>query len=122
MAKSKGQFATIDEYIESFPEDVQAILDGMRRAIHEAVPEAEEAISYQMPTFRFNGKNLVHFAAFKHHIGFYPIPSGIDAFRDELSSYKQGRGSIQFPFNRPIPHDLVKRIAKFRMKEILRKE
>ncbi len=110
---------TIDEYIKTFPKDVQGILEKMRQTIKTAAPEATEAISYQMPTFKLNGKNLVHFAAFKNHIGFYPIPSGIEAFRKELSPYKQGKGSVQFPINRPIPHGLVKKIAIFRVNENL---
>ena len=89
----------------------------MRQTIRRAAPEAEEAIAYQMPTFRLNGKNLVHFAAFKNHIGFYPTPSGIEAFKKELSSYKGAKGSVQFPLNKPIPYDLVKKIVMFRVKE-----
>jgi uncharacterized protein YdhG (YjbR/CyaY superfamily) len=119
LATSTGQFADIDEYIKVFPNDVQKILERMRQAIHDAVPEAEEAISYQMPAFKVKGKNLVFFAAFKNHIGFYPIPSGIDAFKSELSHYKTGKGSVQFPLDKPIPYDLVTRIVKFRIKEIL---
>lgn len=110
-------FKTIDEYIRTFPRDVQGILEKMRQTIRKAVPEATEAISYQMPTIKLNGKNLVHFAAFKNHIGFYPIPSGIEAFKKELSPYKQGKGSVQFPIDRPIPYDLVKKIVIFRAKE-----
>ncbi len=111
--------ATIDEYIALFPNDVQDILRMMRQTIRKAAPSAVEAISYQMPTFRLNGKNLVHFAAFKNHIGFYPIPSGITAFKKELSVYKQGKGSVQFPLDRPLPYDLVKRIVLYRVKETL---
>jgi uncharacterized protein YdhG (YjbR/CyaY superfamily) len=102
------QFRTIDEYIKTFPKNIQRILEKMRQTIKEAAPEAVEAISYQMPTFKLNGKNLVHFAAFKNHIGFYPIPSGIEAFKKELSPYKQGKGSVQFPLDKPIPYDLGK--------------
>lgn len=121
MTTSKKQFSTIDEYIETFPNDVQSILEKMRQAIKKAAPEALEAINYQMPTFKLNGKNLVHFAAFKNHIGFYPIPSGIEAFKKELSSYKQGKGSVQFPIDKPIPYDLVEKIVKYRVKENLEK-
>ncbi len=110
-------FKTMDEYIKTFPKDVQGILEKMRQTIRKVAPEATEAISYQMPTFKLNGKNLVHFAAFKNHIGFYPIPSGIEAFKKELSPYKQGKGSVQFPIDRPIPYDLVKKIVIFRVKE-----
>ena len=111
---------TIDEYIAGFPKDVQAILQRIRMTIREAAPDAEEKISYQMPTFTLKG-NLVHFAAFKNHIGFYPIPSGIEEFKDELSVYEQGKGSVQFPLNKPIPFDLISRIVKFRVKENLAK-
>lgn len=112
-----NNFKTMDEYIKTFPKDVQGILEKMRQTIRKVAPEATEAISYQMPTFKLNGKNLVHFAAFKNHIGFYPIPSGIEAFKKELSPYKQGKGSVQFPIDRPIPYDLVKKIVIFRVKE-----
>jgi len=121
MATSKNHFKNMDEYIETFPEDVQKILEEMRQTIKKAAPEAVEAISYQMPTFKLNGKNLVHFAAFKNHIGFYPIPSGIEAFKEELSLYKQGKGSVQFPMDKPIPYDLVKKIVDYRAKENLEK-
>jgi uncharacterized protein YdhG (YjbR/CyaY superfamily) len=122
MEPSKEQFRTMDEYIGSFPEDVQIILEKMRQTIREAAPGAVEAISYRMPTFKLNGKNLVHFAAFQHHIGFYPIPSGIVAFEKELSPYKQGKGSVQFPLDQPIPYDLVKKIVEYRVRETLERE
>jgi uncharacterized protein YdhG (YjbR/CyaY superfamily) len=121
MQDPKIQFANIDEYIQSFPESVQEKLQMIRQTIHKAAPEAKEAISYQMPTFKLNG-NLVHFAAFKEHIGFYPIPSGIEAFQEELSKYKTGKGSVQFPLNEPLPLDLVRRIVEFRVKENLSKK
>lgn len=113
----KKQPDTIDEYVKTFPENVQAVLEKMRQTIRKAAPDAVEAISYQMPTFKLNGKNLVHFAAFKNHVGFYPIPSGIKAFKKELSPYKQGKGSVQFPLDKPIPYGLVKKIVVFRAKE-----
>jgi len=119
METSKKQFKTIDEYIKTFPQDVQAVLQKMRQTIRKAAPQAEEAISYQMPTFKLNGRNLVHFAGYKRHVGFYPVPSGIDAFEKELSPYKQGKGSVQFPLDRPVPYDLVRKIVLFRMKENL---
>jgi uncharacterized protein YdhG (YjbR/CyaY superfamily) len=109
---------TIDEYIAAFPLDVQDILQKIRATIRQAAPEAQEKISYQMPTFALNG-NLVHFAAFKNHIGFYPIPSGIEAFKEDLSPYKQGKGSVQFPLDQPIPYDLIARITAFRARENL---
>ena len=112
------QFRTIDEYIKIFPMNIQSILEKMRQTIKEAAPGAVESISYQMPTFKLNGKNLVHFAAFKNHIGFYPVPSGIEAFKKELSPYKQGKGSIQFPIDKPIPYDLVKRLPSIGQKKI----
>ena len=111
---------TIDEYIAGFPQDVQEILQKIRMTIREAAPEAKEKIAYQMPTFTLKG-NLVHFAAFSKHIGFYPVPTGIEAFKEELSVYKGGKGSVQFPLDRPIPYDLISRIVKFRVKENLEK-
>ncbi len=121
MAMSNRQFKTMDEYIAAFPKDVQDILGKMRRVIREAAPKSEEMISYGIPTFKLHG-NLVHFAAFKNHIGFYPTPSAIAAFKKELSSYKQAKGSVQFPLGKPIPFELVKKIAKFRVKENLTKK
>ena len=117
MDGKEKQFRTIDEYIEASPKDVQGILQRLRLTIRKAAPEAAETISYQMPTFKLNGKGLVYFAAFKNHIGLYPIPSGIEAFKKELSRYKQGKGSVQFPIDKPIPYDLVRRIVRFRAKE-----
>jgi uncharacterized protein YdhG (YjbR/CyaY superfamily) len=117
----KAQYSTIDEYIAMFPDEIQAILQRLRQTIHKAAPEATEAISYQMPTFKLNG-NLVHFAAFKSHIGFYPVPSGIEAFREELEPYIKGKGTIQFPLDKPIPYDLVEKIVEFRVKENLAKK
>ncbi len=111
---------TIDEYIAGFPKDVQEILQHVRQTIREAAPDAQEKISYKMPTFTLKG-NLVYFAAFKNHIGFYPIPSGIEEFKEELSAYEQGKGSVQFPLDKPIPYDLISRIVKFRVKENLAK-
>ena len=107
---------TIDEYIAGFPVDVQAILEKIRLTIRNAAPDAQETIKYRMPTFTLNG-NLVHFAAFKQHIGFYPIPTGIEHFKQELSVYKMGKGSVQFPLDQPIPYDLISKIVKFRVAE-----
>ena len=112
----KPRTVTIDDYIYSFPEDIQVILSKIRQIIHKSAPDAVEAMSYQMPTLRLNG-NLVHFAAFKNHIGFYPTPSGTAAFQKELSPYKSGKGSIQFPLDKPIPYDLIEKIVLFRVKE-----
>jgi len=108
----------IDEYIAGFPRDVQEILEQMRLTIREAAPDAEETISYRMPTFTLKG-NLVHFAAHKKHIGLYPTPSGIEKFEDELSAYRSSKGAVQFPLDRPIPFDLISEIVKFRVKENL---
>ncbi|MFI5449458.1 MAG: iron chaperone [Candidatus Bathyarchaeia archaeon] len=119
--QSRERFKTIDEYIKTFPTDVQSILERMRQTIRKAAPEAVEAISYGIPTFKLNG-SLVHFAAFKKHIGFYPTSSGIRAFKKELSSYKWSKGSVQFPKDKPIPYDLVKKIVRFRVKENLKKK
>lgn len=108
--------ASIDEYIAGFSEEIQEKLQMIRKTISEAAPEAEEAISYQMPTFKLKG-NLVHFAAYKNHIGFYPAPRGIEAFKEELSAYKGAKGTVQFPLNEPLPYDLIGRIVKFRAAE-----
>ena len=109
-------YKNIDHYISTFPKDIQQILQEIRTTIHKAAPEAEEAISYQIPTFKLNG-NLVHFAAWKNHIGFYPTPSGTKEFEKELSKYERAKGSIQFPLNEPIPLALITKIVKFRLKE-----
>ena len=114
-------YKTIDEYIKTFPTDIQEMLQNVRKIIHEAAPEATEAIKYGMPTFVLN-KNLVHFAAFKKHIGFYPTPSGINAFDEELKQYPTSKGAIQFPLNRPIPYDLIRKITLHRVKEITKKD
>ena len=118
MEKKKAGFTSIDEYIASFPADIQERLRQMRAVIREAAPEAQEKISYQMPTFFLHG-NLVHFAAFKNHIGFYPAPRGIEAFKDELAAYEGAKGSVQFPLDQPLPLDLVRRIVQFRVADQL---
>jgi len=120
MDNNQPVATTIDQYIAMFPEDVQAVLQQIRATIRAAAPDAVEKISYQMPTFAQNG-NLVHFGAFKSHIGFYPVPTGIDAFKDELAVYKQGKGSVQFPLDQPMPLDLITRIVRFRVQENLTK-
>ena len=109
-------FDTIDAYIASFPPGVQGILQELRRVIRLAAPEASEKISYQMPTFYLHG-NLVHFAAYKTHIGFYPAPSGIEKFAGELSRYETSKGAIRFPIDQPLPLDLISRIVQFRVAE-----
>lgn len=111
--KSTG---TIDAYIAGFPEAVQAILQKVRTTIRKAAPDAEEAMKYAIPTFTLNG-NLVHFAAFKNHIGFYPAPSAIEKFRKELSAYEGAKGTVRFPLDEPIPYALIRDIVKFRVAE-----
>ena len=115
---SKAKFTTMDGYIASFAKETQAILVKVRQTIGKAAPGATEAISYQIPTFKLNGSNLVHFAAWKDHIGFYATPSGNAAFKKELSQYRVAKGSIQFPLDEPIPYDLVTKMVLFRVKEI----
>ena len=109
---------TIDDYIAGFPAEVQEILEKIRSAIRKAAPDAEETINYGIPTFTLNG-NLVHFAGFKNHIGFYPTPSGIEKFKDELSAYEGAKGSVQFPLDKRMPFGLISKIVKFRVKENL---
>lgn len=116
----KESFKTIDEYIKLFPNDIQDILKKIRITIQNAAPDATEAISYGMPTFKLNG-NLVHFAAWKNHIGFYPVPSGLVQFEKELKNYPKSKGAVQFPFDKPIPYELIKKIVEFRVKENLNK-
>ena len=113
----KAKFTTIDGYIAQFPKEVQAILEKIRQTVADAAPGAVEAISYQIPTFKLNGSNLLHFAAWKDHIGFYATPAGNAAFQKELARYKMAKGSVQFPLDAPIPYDLVAEIARFRVKE-----
>lgn len=120
MEKVKNGPATIDEYIAQFPEDIQQVLSQVRAVVKESAPQASEKISYQMPTFYLNG-NLVHFAAFKRHIGFYPAPTGVEAFKEELSAYKNAKGSVQFPLDQPMPLDLIRRIVAYRVAENLKK-
>jgi uncharacterized protein YdhG (YjbR/CyaY superfamily) len=113
-------FTSIDEYIAACPEPVRPILAELRAVIKATAPEAEEKISYQMPTFALKG-NLVHFAAYKNHIGFYPAPSGIEAFKQQLSAYAGSKGAVQFPIDQPLPLDLIREIVKFRVAENLAK-
>lgn len=120
MNSREPGFHSIDEYIAAFPPDIQATLQELRATIQAAAPDAQEKISYQMPTFYLKG-NLVHFAGYKNHIGFYPAPSGIEAFKDELSAYKSSKGAVQFPIGEPLPLELVSRMVKFRVAENLEK-
>ena len=112
----RTQAENIDEYIAGFPQDIQEMLEQMRATIKKAAPEANEAIKYAMPTFVFEG-NLVHFAAFKNHIGFYPAPTGIEAFKKELSRYEGSKGAIRFPLDAPLPLALIRKIVQFRVKK-----
>jgi uncharacterized protein YdhG (YjbR/CyaY superfamily) len=120
MESNKKVFNSIDEYIAQFPEDVQKKLKELREAIKASAPDAEERISYQMPTFRLKS-NLVHFAAYKKHIGFYPTPGGIKPFEHELSAYEVSKGTVRFPIDKPLPMNLISKIVKFRVVEDLKK-
>ena len=108
---------SIDEYIAEFPPQTQKVLEELRALIRASAPGATETISYAIPTFDLNGRHLVHFAGFKNHIGFYPVPSGLEAFKEDLKPYKQGKGSVQFPLGQPLPTDLIRRIVEFRVAE-----
>lgn len=116
MMQEVNTVLTFESYIQQFSKDVQEILYKIRQTIQEAAPGATEKISYQMPTFYLHG-NLVHFAAYKKHIGFYPAPSGIEAFIDQIKIYKYAKGSVQFPIDQPIPYELITDIVKYRVKE-----
>jgi uncharacterized protein YdhG (YjbR/CyaY superfamily) len=120
MTLNRPDFDEVDKYIAIFPEKTRELLERVRFTIRKAAPEAGEKINYGIPTFTLEG-NLVHFAAFKNHIGFYPTPSGIEAFKSELSFYDGAKGSVKFPIDKPIPYDLISRIVKFRVKENLEK-
>ena len=117
----KINYSNIDEYIQTFPEEIRRILQKIRMTINEATPDAEEAISYQIPTFKLNG-NLVHFGAYKKHIGLYPAPRGNNKFKKELAAYKVGKGTVRFPLDKPIPLQLIKKIVEYRAKENLEKK
>ena len=118
MTTLKAWYTTIDEYIGLYPQNIQMMLSELRNIILSIAPASEEAIGYGIPTFKLNGINLVHFATFKNHIGFYPTPEPIVAFKKELTQYKQAKGSIQFPLDKSLPIDLIKRIVKFRTEAI----
>jgi uncharacterized protein YdhG (YjbR/CyaY superfamily) len=109
---------SIDQYIADFPPETQALLQEMRKIIATTAPEATETISYAIPTFDLTGKHLVHFAGFAKHIGFYPVPSAMTAFKEELSPYRSGKGSAQFPLTKPLPTDLIRRIVEYRVREL----
>jgi uncharacterized protein YdhG (YjbR/CyaY superfamily) len=120
MKSNSVRYVSIDEYIATFPEEIQNKLEEVRATIKTAAPEAKEKISYQIPTFTLYG-NLVHFAAYKNHIGFYPTSSGVQAFKHELSQYETSKGAIQFPLDKPLPLDLISKITKYRVAENLKK-
>jgi uncharacterized protein YdhG (YjbR/CyaY superfamily) len=120
MDSNKAGYKSIDEYIANFPPAVQERLQAMRETIKAAAPDAQEIISYQMPAFALKG-NLVYFSASKNHIGFYPTPSAIKAFEDELSVYEGAKGSVQFPYDEPLPLELIGRMVQFRVAENLKK-
>jgi len=113
-ARMNTAIKTIDEYIAQFPKEVQVLLQKMRTTISKAAPKAEEAIAYGIPTFKLNG-NLVHFGGYKNHIGFYPAPSGIEAFKKELAKYEGSKGTIRFPLDKPLPSTLIAQVVKFRV-------
>ncbi len=118
----KKLFTTIDDYISTFPADIQTILEKVRQSIQKAAPDAIETISYGIPTINLNGKHVVFFAGWKHHISLYPLPTGDEAFQQELAHYKRAKGTIQFPLDKPIPYDLVEQIVTLLMKENPEKE
>jgi len=120
MPKTSEPPKTIDEYIEKFPKDIQDKLRELRKVIKETAPEVTETISYQMPTFKLYDRYLVYFSANKKHIGCYPFPSGIEAFKKESSDYSTSKGTIRFPYDKPIPFDLVRKIVKYRAEENLK--
>ena len=109
---------SVDAYIATFPEETQKALEQLRALIRQTAPAAEESISYAMPAYKLNGKPLVYFGGYPNHIGFYATPSGHSSFQEELSKYKQGKGSVQFPLSEPLPEDLIRRIVKFRVSEV----
>lgn len=114
MNENKVTYGSIDEYISTFTPEVQDILQTLRQVIREEAPAAKEKISYQMPTFELHG-NLVHFAAFKNHIGFYPAPSGIEEFKEEVKEYHKSKGTLQFPLDKPLPYDMIRKIVRYRV-------
>ena len=121
MKSKKADFHSIDDYIATFPEDVQKTMEQLRKTIKAAAPKAEEKISYQMPTFALNGKYLVYFAGWKTHIAFYGAPRGNPEFKEDLSAYETGQGTLKFPLNKPMPLKLISKIVKFRAVENLKK-
>lgn len=117
----RPKYATIEEYIANFPGDVQPVLEKIRSTIQKAAPKAEETISYQIPAFKLNGRILVYFAAFKNHVSLYPAPRNAAEFKDELADYRGGKGTVQFPLEKPVPYDLIRSIVKFKLKQNVEK-
>ena len=117
----RPKYATIEEYIANFPGDVQPVLEKIRSTIQKAAPKAEETISYQIPAFKLNGRILVYFAAFKNHVSLYPAPRSAAEFKDELADYRGGKGTVQFPLEKPVPYDLIRSIVKFKLKQNVEK-
>jgi uncharacterized protein YdhG (YjbR/CyaY superfamily) len=113
---------TIDEYLSTVPDSVRPVLQQIRRTIAALAPEAAEAISYDLPTFKLKGRNLIHFGAWKDHIGIYPVPSGTDSFNEELAPYVKGKGTVQFPLHKPIPYDLLKKMVALRIEDVEKKQ
>lgn len=113
---------TVDDYVRTFPPEVRTILEDIRRTVREAVPGAAETISYQMPTFTVGGRRFVHFAAYKHHIGFYPAPSGPEEFEEAIAPYRAGKATVRFPLDQPVPHDLLRRMVQLLVQDTRRDE
>lgn len=116
------KFKTIDEYISNFPKDIKKLLEEIRLVIKKSIPNCAESISYNMPAFKVNNTTIVYFAAYKNHIGFYPTPSPIEFFKKDLLKYKTSKGAIQFPINEPLPIDLIAKITKYRVIEVIKKD
>lgn len=110
---------TVDDYLRQFDAELQTKLSKIRKLIHDLAPGVTESLSYQIPTFKLKGKTLVHFAAFKHHIGFYPTPSAIISFKDKLGEYKTSKGAIQFPIKEDLPMEIIKEIVRYRVAEVM---
>jgi len=122
MQSKKVTFQSMDEYIASFPEDVQKTLEELRATIKSAAPAAEETISYNIPTFTVNGKYLIYFAGWKHHISIYPIPTGSESFNKQVAKYVEGKGTLQFPIDKPLPLKLITKIVKLKVAEIRKRK
>jgi len=118
---SRSTASSIDEYIAGFPAETRTVLEELRALIRAAAPDATETISYAIPTFDLGGRHLVHFAGYAKHVGLYPAPSGLEAFKEDLKPYKSGKGSVQFPLGQPLPTDLIRRIVQFRVEENARR-